>query len=246
MEILWFGLIACAVFFVTFLFFRRMESTWKKAANHFGLTYIHGGMNGTPELIGEVQGVPVKVRVSRVSTGWAHRESFRSFFTELNAELASPWNCRVRITKRGFADKLGELIGGKDIKIGDEEFDREFRIRGHVSDEIGDVLLKGHVQSGLRRLASTFKELNVQHGAIRVRNDGRIANPNKLIRQITALVDVARELNAGIGASNAPTAPPMGTEQIEDDPFPELCGAPDDGSRDVAETIAKSDTEPIW
>ena len=271
MENLWLVIIVGAIYFAFFLFKKRVNTSWEEAADHFGLEHTSGGVLNQPKIVGEVHGVPVKIRVHSVKSWWSTRRSNYTHYTELNAELASPWNCQAQITKRGFTDKVAELFGGEDIKIGDEEFDREFRLRGHVSDEIGGVLMKEQVQSGLRRLASTFYKLSVQYGAIQVRNEGRVANPNKLIRQITAVVDVARELNEGIGASNAPVPPPLPKEQVEDDPFPDFFGAPDDpgrekqerptirelysepfdvspdeGSRDAAEKVPESNTEPIW
>lgn len=238
--------IICAIFLAFMVHKMRVDKAWEEVADVLRLEYSGGGFLINPQLVGEVRGVSVVIRVHTVRTRWG-KKTDRTYFTELNAELASSWNCKTQITKRGFLDAVAERFGGEDIKIGDEDFDREFRIRGSVSDEIGEALMVEEVQSGLRRLASTFDELCVEDGAIQVRNEGRVTNPHELILQITAIVDVTLELNAGIGAPTAPVPPPLPRELRERELFPDqLDTSPVDTSREATEPEPQSYSGSVW
>lgn len=92
--------------------------------------------------------VPPLPRASIVATGGGKNNPARWDATSLSPRLAE--RTSLTIDEEGLLGKLREKLGGSDIKIGDEGFDRRFCIRGSDSDVVRGVVQHPAVQQAIR------------------------------------------------------------------------------------------------
>ncbi len=196
---------------------QKVSDAWQEAAGRLGLEFAGGSFMIDPTIRGELRGVSIEVLLHRRRRGTGKNRRTQ-YFTEFNAYLAPDWMCGMRITERGFTDKVVEFFGGEDIAIGHDGFDEEFRVRGSVSDKAKEALRQTGPRAALQRLVNTFNQFEVDGERIQTRMKGRISNANAMTRHISAVVDAADELNDAIVANTSSDA--------EDDDVPELFPSP--------------------
>lgn len=221
----------------------KVEEAWEEAARQLGLEFVAGGLMGMlpPVIKGELDGIPIKVRVHTRQRSSRRRNKRSTDYTEFKADLGAEWLCGVQITKRGLVDKMAELFGGQDIEIGDPAFDEEFRVRGEISDNVRRALMQQDAQLGLRRLVNSFNHFQLEKGTIRVRIKGKITNPDELIREIRTVAEIAADLDDA-AVSDA------SLDQQEEAPlFPDPSDkASHSGSPPAREDIDDEFSDPVW
>ncbi len=119
--------------------FRAREQAWEAFAAHIGGTYTPGNESvwrrsfGT--IVVERDHVRVRIACYTVSGGDSQVP-----FTHCQAQWALGAGPRVRLARKGFKHRVGEVLGQTDVSLGDAPFDAQFALR--VQPEAAAWLLR--------------------------------------------------------------------------------------------------------
>jgi hypothetical protein len=57
--------------------------------------------------------------------------SYDTEFTRIRAEFISTNGLKFQISRQGFIDRIGKIFGMQDVRIGNQEFDNKFVVKGN-------------------------------------------------------------------------------------------------------------------
>jgi hypothetical protein len=186
-------LIFIAVFVViigfSFWMKHRQRANWQTVAHELGLQFIEGGLFTNPSMQGTYRGADLSVRIVTSGTGKNKR-----VYTVVEVPLSGLVPVDLEVYREGFFQKVGKVIGGEDIQVGDADLDDTFIIKGTERDKVRDLLTSPNVKSRLLSAQSKCSTFRIGVGNVRIRERGRTANPNKLRGYIRTVVATANAL----------------------------------------------------
>lgn len=134
----------------------------------------------------------------------------------------------LHVSREGFAGKLRELVGVKDVRTGDTAFDEHYTIRGAEPDAIRGILANDDVRAAIRAMFDVPAwsiDVRGEGGAVAVRcprNGLNAAQAREVGRRAQALVEVLEQhaddppmreaIASAVGgsATGAPVGVPIG------------------------------------
>jgi hypothetical protein len=135
-------------------------------------------------LVVELQGQRLALDIHVQSTGQSSIT-----YTRVQAEL--PGEHRLQVSQEHLFSKVGKLLGGQDLEIGDLEYDEAYVIRGDDPDWVGRVLTP-EVRD-LHRAAPDAL-LHLHKGTLTVQRLGRITD----LAELRVLLGLAAAVAAAI------------------------------------------------
>lgn len=160
---------------------------WRETAEHFGLHFEVGGLLATPRIEGAVRGVRVRVEIATRTNNRNNRAT--TVYSGAHPTPLPP----VSFRRQHAMSFLRQVIGGRDVVVGDPRFDDSI-----VVDAPDDVAIKEYLTPTRRAaILSVFSvwrdaELTDQHVAVRV--SGRARNHAEMTATINRIVDTCRVL----------------------------------------------------
>jgi len=119
---------------------QKRQAMLATVANQLGGSVIPGSFFKQPRLQFEYQGYPVSLEF--YSTGGRNP----TYYTLIVATFPSRPPFELHIYPERFFSRLGKMLGGQDIQIGDQVFDEKFMIKGSSQEKVAGML----EQAGLR------------------------------------------------------------------------------------------------
>ncbi|MBI3271702.1 MAG: HEAT repeat domain-containing protein [Planctomycetes bacterium] len=118
---------------------------WKAAAAELGLDFQPRPFTKLGVICGTIRGITITVKLER-SGFWSLRDVWTRI--SLFGEGLAP---NLSIEPKGITDRLGNMIGQHDLRVGDEEFDRKALVAGSET-EMAALLDKGARERVVRLL----------------------------------------------------------------------------------------------
>ena len=165
--------------------FQKLERDWERfAMRHDGQIEPTFRLM-TPSTI-EVrvpsEGRPITLRLHQ------SQSNNQPSYTEVDAIVASTQRLSIR-KQMGVLSRLGTSLGRQDIRVGDPDYDREFRVQG--SDPRWVKVLLGRNESLRKRhLQAPERAITLEGGALSI----RVQEVLRLQRDLDALLEFTREL----------------------------------------------------
>lgn len=107
------------------LFGQSKEEVWRQLSAEIGADYTAGSWMKRGKVQVQHSQWTITLDTFTVSTG-----KMVMVFTRLRAPYINPDGFRFTIYRRGFFSDIGKFFGMQDIRIGHDEFDRDFIIKG--------------------------------------------------------------------------------------------------------------------
>lgn len=124
---------------------KEREAALRIVAERLGATLEAGTFFKQPKLKFEYRGYPTVIEF--YSTGGKHP----TLYTRLLFNLSSRPAFEFHLYPERFFSKLGKLLGGQDIQIGDEQFDPKFMLKGS-SEQLVKSMLSAEVRGAIFEL----------------------------------------------------------------------------------------------
>lgn len=161
----------------------RVRETWQSVAARTGLTFHKGSIFlNPPKLTGDYRGRPTELSL-------IERQD-RGGITVVQLEVKNPDLLRLSLSPQDLFAGLSKLVGGKDIRLGDEHFDSRFMIQSDEPDAARRVLGDSNLRESLLRLSGDFS-LKLSQTALIYRHRRRLHDADYLVAAINTLGDLA-------------------------------------------------------
>lgn len=135
---------------------KAIRENWASFAARNNMQYMgttFGGMSGWYNR--------VAIRINTITRGSGKN---RTTYTQFHATIASPMPHGLVLYKEGFFSKVGKMLGGQDVQVGDAAIDNAFIIKA-------EDLLGAHKLLSIQQVRSALLSLVQRHPGLRV--DGR-------------------------------------------------------------------------
>jgi hypothetical protein len=117
------------------LFGPSREEIWRQLSAETGARYVDGGFwKGD-----KVQAAHGEWTVT-LDTYAVHAGNTTIVYTRLRAPFVNTDGFRFTIYRRGFFSGIAKIFGMQDLEIGDEEFDRDFIVKGNDEGKLRALL----------------------------------------------------------------------------------------------------------
>jgi hypothetical protein len=117
------------------LFGPSREEIWRQLSAETGARYVDGGFwKGD-----KVQAAHGEWTVT-LDTYAVHAGNTTIVYTRLRAPFVNTDGFRFTIYRRGFFSGIAKIFGMQDVEIGDEEFDRDFIVKGNDEGKLRALL----------------------------------------------------------------------------------------------------------
>ena len=170
---------------------QRQGDVWKEVARELGLIFIAGGWFSNPTIHGLHRDHRVDVRNEVVRHGKS-----RTIYTVVEVALGTEVSRGLQVYREGVFQKMGKVIGGEDIQVGDSALDEAFIIKGVPEPRAVSILTDPSVKSALLVGQKRHESLRIDSGVVRIRQRGRASGGGILESYIRTAVDLARALEA--------------------------------------------------
>jgi hypothetical protein len=124
---------------------------------------------------------------------YAVREGPGRYAFEVSLRFAQPLGAGLSLKPEGMMDRLASFFGGDDIEIGDDAFDRAFRVKCHDA-ELARALLDEGVRGRLTRLQHDVGLVTLDDGGIAVRLPRVPSEPGVVPKTVQQLAVAAEEI----------------------------------------------------
>jgi hypothetical protein len=164
----------------------QVSSTNRSGGSIFGF----GGSRGERGIEGTVRGRAVQISEFLVDEG-KHEQTYLELVVAANAN-----HFKFALHRRGLIRKLGGFLGVHETTIGDEEFDRRWRITASDMTTLQSVL-SPELRTKIDQSANNFSEFNLYNDWIRYREQATISNSGPL-RRMEGMVELMCDLAEAI------------------------------------------------
>ncbi len=184
------------------------DAAWQEAADQLRLSFTprranplefwrpaddqHRSMRGT------VDGLPVRAR-----TSWDGSRDNRQTWTEYRVGYP-PLGIGLKLYRTGMWGRIAGKLTGRDIEVGDDEFDHAHRIEGRQSEAVAAFLTPAR-RVAIDRLLSELDGARVVDNGIVWRRKGVVGSSGELVSSIRRLVAAAGAISGHSAASGAMT-----------------------------------------
>ena len=158
---------------------KRAEQRWRICASALGSSfnpgphshrYIHA-RRYLPEMYGQYDGQDIYVGVRTYTTGSGkNRQTHYYTYIDVVFDVALKRGLRARRAD-GVSKFFGDVFGQRDIQVGHEAFDRDFRIDGHDPAQIAGLLRDNEVIGHLQGNYGPFR-IEVDDYRVRIEASG--------------------------------------------------------------------------
>lgn len=159
---------------------RGRETLLRQVEDRLGGKLVPGSFFKQPRLAFEHRGHPASLEF--YSTGGRNP----TYYTQLLFNFSSNPPFEFRIYPEHLLSKLGKLLGGQDIQIGDEIFDARFMIKGSSPERVKALLAKQRVREAIFELRSLKMndhiDLATIRYAVRIRKLSWLDAPDLLVK----------------------------------------------------------------
>jgi hypothetical protein len=105
---------------------RARDNAWQDFAAGVGAQFVPGGLFGSSKVLVPVGSTTVTLDSYSVSTG----DDSTISYTRIRAPFHRPDNFQFTLYRRGLlSGTLDRLLGARDIRMGDDDFDRRFLVQ---------------------------------------------------------------------------------------------------------------------
>ncbi len=180
---------------------KERARTWQVTAERLGLSFRHGPHSGRPiharhlmsQMYGQHDGQDVYVGVRTYTTG-SGKNRTTHYRTFVDVVFDVPLARGVQIARAdGVSKFFGDLFGQRDIQIGDEAFDRDFRVKGLEPEQLVGLLSSERLRAVLSRQIGSFSP-NVNDDRVRFEAVGIHVDASALQPVLPAAVEAYREV----------------------------------------------------
>lgn len=161
---------------------RRVSAEWAQYAHQRGAQL--GGSYPAFTIHAQLDGIPVSL-VHHVHYGNKGRRYYRH---EAMATIPMHTGDLV-VSRQGFLESIGKMLGGQDIQIGDPRFDPRFVVRTGYPDAVRTALTPSAIEALLHAQAA-IPDVFIEQNAVRVIANG-LASPAVCDRFFQVLARVA-------------------------------------------------------
>lgn len=190
------GIAALAVTMIALAFvsasyrYTRANGPWGRLASRTGLTLLPGRVlfpQREPVVSGDYDGRPLRL------TWWARRSNNRNVAYYTLIERPVDHGGHLRLSPATVFSRMAEALGGNDLKIGDESFDRRINIWS-TDESLPGLLL---ADSELRWRITAIKnwdQISLENGQLTLRLNGVVRDIGRLQEMFDLTGDIARAL----------------------------------------------------
>ena len=197
---------------------KRADREWEKLGTQRGLRYRKGKGLVKRELRGEIEGLPVRIELTKKWRGKA-----RGTHTRWQVGFPPP-GCELRMVRAFVPDGASAPVGEDTIRIGDDEFDRNVHLTGKSPRELSAYLTPERRAQVLRVLRE-YSGCIIHDGVIELRKRKSIEDAAKLDEVLESFLPLARVLVAEGGVAAPAILVPL--EEESDEPEEEAAEEPE-------------------
>jgi hypothetical protein len=182
---------------------KKRKEQWKQAAPALGLSFAPGpesdrpihSAHYVPQMYGQYDGQDVYVGIRYYTTG-SGKNRTTHYYTFVDV-LFEPGLKRGLAVARadGVSKFFGDLFGQRDIQIGNEVFDRDFRVKGNDPEQVKALLGRSRVLELMQLRIGSFTP-NVDDRRVRFEASGIHVDAETLRPLLEPAVTLHRELIA--------------------------------------------------
>lgn len=114
---------------------KSISVTWEKFASDAGLNVAFKGLVSLPKIVGKYRGFDYILESVTESSG---EDSIT--YTVITIKFPKLSCCNLHVYQESFLSKVGKMLGGQDIQIGNKEFDDSFIIKSQTPDKVNKLL----------------------------------------------------------------------------------------------------------
>ncbi|HWG90246.1 MAG TPA: hypothetical protein VNZ52_05280 [Candidatus Thermoplasmatota archaeon] len=192
--------------FFAFIFWqaRRVRRKWHALGDRLGFEVkAHPHFFGDHTLVGSYAGVPTVLALFERGSGKNRKQ-----FTAIEMAAAeAPKGLYVKVSREGIGDWIAKKFGGQDVQVGDEAFDRAFRIQ--ASDETLCRELLDPVTRQALLEAEKFGQLHVDGHVVQYVVSGYRFKPEFFEAAMPFVAQVSGNLSRLPGATVPPPEEPL-------------------------------------
>lgn len=171
---------------------QRRSEEWAELARRLGLQHSVSTF-GSGSIRGPLRRHPIVVDTVTRGSG----EDSRTF-TRFEVRFPEPLDVQVSLRREGFWSGLSRLLGGRDIEVGDADFDRLVLIGGEDAARVRDFLTEER-RLRVRRLLEEHPSAKLHGRGISMEVGGHLGGPDietALLSLVEAAEAIAREPDA--------------------------------------------------
>jgi len=159
------------------------NAAWKAAGEHLGLAHTPGRMLSSPQLNGSVRGVAVRVEVV------SRNRSTLTVYSAVHPTPAPP----VEFKRQHAVSFLRQIVGGRDVVVGDPRFDDSIVVDAGSEIAITDYLTPAR-RAAILSIFSTWRTVELTDSWLSVSTTGRAKQATEMVSTINRMVDMVRVL----------------------------------------------------
>jgi len=224
---------------------RRRREVWRRVARRLGLRFIE---SDNAWLIGRITGkrAGAEIQVEQLTGKQSSGNNQTGAATEFRVYYHKPIGLGLQLSRQGFLETVGKILGGQDIEVGDPSFDSRFIIKGNNEHKVVAFLTPKR-RRAIRRLSLTYAYMLVEDNHTVIRSVGNPGNELGLAETIDRLTELALLLCPPPGLSIGPEVdaePPPPIPTIPQTETPKPVAVPVDEPVPVPEQILERLTPP--
>ena len=136
------------------------KEIWRLLSEQTGAEFVEGGLFiGPDRVVAQYGDWTVTLDTYTVSTG-----KTSTTYTRIRAPYVNADGFRFSIYRSGIFSDLGEFLGFQDIKIGSEDFDRDFVIKSSDEDKVRELLAEPRIRELIDRQPRFHLEVKDDEG----------------------------------------------------------------------------------
>ena len=128
-------LVCVIVIAISYLQKRASQNAWGELASRLGLQYTPGNLFKFPSITGTY-----RTRNLTLDTFTRGTSKNRTTYTRIVMEVNNSLQRSMKVYQETVFSKVGKLLGGQDIQIGNEQFDQRYIIKGQPELDVVKML----------------------------------------------------------------------------------------------------------
>ncbi len=175
----------------------------KKMAGELGLHYLPRGFLELPQVKGHFG----DVEVTLTPRGNNRRSKGRGPQSVVEALIPCPLPYGFTLAREDWLFKLGKMLGGEEIELGDPMFDSSFKIYGEEVEGVKALLRNPIVRNALLAFMERYRGLSVADSRLSVIVNVYLDKAETARPVLTDVVNLARALASAQGMIMPPLNP---------------------------------------
>ena len=122
------------------------EEIWRRLSAEIDGDYVKGGFT-RPDRVEATHGEWTVT----LDTHTVHAGKTVIVYTQMRAPYVNPGGFRFKIYRRGVFSEIGKFLGMQDVEVGNEEFDRDFIIKGTDESKLRRLFFNPRLRELIRK-----------------------------------------------------------------------------------------------